>query len=451
MPIAPVPVLPVEYSLGQARPGVITAVGIVSIVVASLGLLAGLVAGLYAVGLTIASAVSTSVATIAPAPATAPTATLTMSPDADPEASSDELAPGPRGFVPAVRKTILNGLSRKHQFNDEKRKRAHELLAKGGQEIIAVANGSFSVVDIENDVTECAELPSAAGEAEGPIYFIVGAGKIELYDDHAVFFPSGHGQPIRVAKGVSIDEEDVEAAAASGRSTQGLLTPTQVQAVVNQAQSLSGGRMNAAQMAALTTELQNPAQQYIAVGRGASPPVRQVHTVNVQPDGTVQIFTRGGFLSVNPSGQVVSSSTFNSAAAFSRFRIRASASILTIIASALGLALSIYLLVVGILTMRQRPSSRRLHLIYAVLKIPLTVLAAVGWFLCIRDLTQSVSGMAAMTPGTTTPSTAASAAAGAAVFAIIFGLVGLAYPVALLIVMNTPNVRAYYRAEVAPR
>src|SRR3954447_7352779 len=62
MPLAPVPVLPMDYSSGQARPGIISAVGILSIVIASLGLLGGVVSGLYAVGFTVASAVTSKAA-----------------------------------------------------------------------------------------------------------------------------------------------------------------------------------------------------------------------------------------------------------------------------------------------------------------------------------------------------------------------------------------------------
>lgn len=449
MPLAPVPVLPVDYSLGQARPGTITAIGIVSIVLASLGLLTGLVGGLYAVGFTIASAVSSRAAAMTPT--SAPTATLTITGGADAESSPAQLSEGPRGLAPPLRQVIIAGLAHKHVFDDEKNNRLHELLAKGGQEIFpAASSGSVSAVAIANDVIECAELPSSDGAAEGPIYFIVGTGKIELYDDHAVFFPTGRGEPIRVAKGVAIDEDDVEAAAVSGGSTRGALTPAQVQAVVNQAQSLSGNRMNLVQLEALTKELQKPNQPYIQAARGSQPPVRQVQMVNMQFDSSAQVFTRQGFVVISPSGQITSSSTMNPAAAFSRFHIRPSASVLTILATALGLALSIYLLVVGIFTLRQRPGARRLHLIYATLKIPLAILAAVGWFLLISDLTQSFSGVAAMAPPGATAPTPSASTAGALTFAIIFGLAAIAYPVALLIVMNTLNVRAYYRVAFAP-
>jgi hypothetical protein len=450
MAVAPVPVLPVEYTFGQPRPGVITVIGIVSIVLASLGLLTGLVGGLYAVGFTIASAVSSSVATMPPT--SAPSATVTAIGGSDAQDSADELDAGPRGLAPPARLVIAAGLARKHPFDDEKKNRLHELLAKGGQEIFpAATNGSPSVAAIVNDVTESAELPSADGSAEGPIYFIVGTGKIELYDDHAVFFPTSHGQPVRIAKGVSIDEDDVEAAAVSGGSTKGTLTPTQVQAVVNQAQSLSGNRMNLVQLERLTKELQNPNQPYIDARRGSPPPVRQVQTVNMQFDSSAQVFMSHGFVVISPSGQTTSSSTMNPAAAFSRFRIRPSASVLTIITSALGLALAIYLLVVGILTMRQRPSTRRLHLIYAALKIPLAVLAAVGWFLFIDDLTRSMTAVASMGPGASSPPLVGASSAGAMAIAIMLGLAACAYPVALLILMNMRNVREYYRVATAPR
>jgi hypothetical protein len=177
--------------------------------------------------------------------------------------------------------------------------------------------------------------------------------------------------------------------------------------------------------------------------------VRQITTVTIQPDGSAQVVTTQGFMLINPSGQVTSSSTFSAAAAsFTRFRIRTSASLLTLIETVIGLILAIYLLITGIVTLRQRPSARRLHLIWAMLKIPLAVVGAVGWYLFIYDLTQSLSSMTPMTPAAQTTATASSTA-GAMVFAIIIGVIGCAYPIALLIVMNTRTVREYFRVSTA--
>src|SRR5690242_3017617 len=144
LPLSPLPVLPVDYTVNHARPGIITVVGIVSIVIGSLGLLAGLVSGLYAVGFTIASAVSSSAAATVPAKTTfrasnSRNANVTVM-HADDEPNAAELTATSGGLAPLVRQAIIAALSRKHPFNDEKRDRLHELLAKGGQEMFPAAN-----------------------------------------------------------------------------------------------------------------------------------------------------------------------------------------------------------------------------------------------------------------------------------------------------------------------
>ena len=456
MPLAPVPVLPVDYSVSNAKPGIITAVGIVSIVIGSLGMLVGLVSGLYAVGFTIAAAVTSRTTMTAATPAVPTTGLSARIAAVETEVSATELEATPRGLPSPVRRMIVAGLTHKHLLNDEKQNRLHELLAKGGQEIFpAAASGRATATSIADDVTESAELPAGSGQTEGPIYFVVGTGKIELYDDHAVFFPTHNAsdrvEPIRVARGVSIDEDDVEAAVISGGSTNGTLTPRQVQAVVNQAQSLSGNRMNLVQLEALTKELNNPAQQYIDTSRGATPPVRQVQSVSMQWDSSAQVSLRHGSLVINPSGQVVSSATMNTGTSLTRLQLRTSASVLTLLTSAAGLMLAIYLLIVGIVTLRQRPTARRLHLIYAVLKLPVGVAAAVGWYLFVADVSCSLGAMAATSAGGGgTGATTNASTVGAMVFAVILGLLACAYPLALLIVMNTRTVRSYYRVTTAP-
>ncbi len=91
--------------------------------------------------------------------------------------------------------------------------------------------------------------------------------------------------------------------------------------------------------------------------------------------------------------------------------------------------LGIFLLVCGILTLLNRRQARRLHLIYAATNVPLAILGS------------AVYTWGMMSSFGATPQASV-------YFAICVGraLITLAYPVAVLIVMWSPRVKAYYES-----
>jgi hypothetical protein len=105
---------------------------------------------------------------------------------------------------------------------------------------------------------------------------------------------------------------------------------------------------------------------------------------------------------------------------------------MTLLDALLGGLLAIYLLVVGILVLRQHRKARGLQTIFAILKIPLAILAAIGWTWTIDD------------------ANAGTIPAGQLKFwLVLFLVIGLAYPIVLLFVVQMRSVRDYYRAQVA--
>jgi hypothetical protein len=100
----------------------------------------------------------------------------------------------------------------------------------------------------------------------------------------------------------------------------------------------------------------------------------------------------------------------------------------------LSALLAIYLLVVAIFTLRSHRFGGRLHLIYALLKLPLIALAFHGW----QRFEESYSAVMSMTQwggGTVGWFT------NAPVVACILGAI---YPIALLVMLRTKAVRDYY-------
>ena len=150
-------------------------------------------------------------------------------------------------------------------------------------------------------------------------------------------------------------------------------------------------------------------------------------------DGTLTVRTSHAGsdceLRVTPAGQVSASLVTAGPGTAAVGRPANGAAMGGVLATAVGqLALAVYLLVIGILTLRQSPRGRQLHWVFVGLKVPIAVAAAaaVGW------LWPSLSG------GT-----------GGWNWWAVPALAGLAYPVALALVLRGRSARDYYRWPAA--
>jgi hypothetical protein len=113
-------------------------------------------------------------------------------------------------------------------------------------------------------------------------------------------------------------------------------------------------------------------------------------------------------------------------------RINPWAALLAVGESLLSLGLAIYLLVIGILVFRGSHAGARQHRIYALIKIPLALLAGVasGWmyFGFVSSMPFSTRGIGVFF----------------VVFAIVAAVISMAYPIGLLIALQSRSVRGYY-------
>jgi cellulose synthase/poly-beta-1,6-N-acetylglucosamine synthase-like glycosyltransferase len=96
--------------------------------------------------------------------------------------------------------------------------------------------------------------------------------------------------------------------------------------------------------------------------------------------------------------------------------------------------LAIFLMICGILVLRNSPHARRGHLIYAGLKIPIALVEVVVYVWMMKSVFASMS-------------TAGGANAFVIISAAIQGAISCAYPIALLIVMNQRSVKEYYQSR----
>jgi hypothetical protein len=101
--------------------------------------------------------------------------------------------------------------------------------------------------------------------------------------------------------------------------------------------------------------------------------------------------------------------------------------------------LAALLVAAGIFVLRDRRLSRRLHLIWAWLRIPLALLSAAVYWQTMRQMFATMPAA----PGTPIPTAFMDSVM--LIGIIVQILIAWAYPVAVLIVMRTQTARAYYK------
>jgi len=373
------------------RPGILTAVAIIDLVLASLAMPCNF-SQLMMTKL-VSNFVTINRHAVAPAPTVAPMP------------AGEYIAPD--GLSAIQRQLVLDALARARPISAARRGQLDAILADAGRQIIRLSPEYLTAERLDSYVTETRGGP--AGDV-----FVLGSGTLTLDDHSATFRPDGEGGAISIGDGLCSD--------ASGMHLDAL----QIGAVVDQVRKLCNNALTAAQSARLATELRTPGQGLIA----PNSPATQVASAQVQPDGTIVITTNGGSFTASADGTRYSSSTgigsnFNytasstsGGAAGSPFPgIRRSAVVLMELDALAGLVFSIALLILGILLLRNWQRSRQFHLIYAIGKIlllPITI-----WALWQLNSTPSA----------------------------LWWSIGAIYPIALLIVMNSATVRQYFAVK----
>lgn len=418
----PVPVQSLGYSSPQyerRRPGIITAIGVLCIVISCLsGIFSFIVAGetsaVYMMTKMFGSmGRSTSMATSATAAA--------------PPASTG-LPIGDSGVAVNALQSMLS-LDPAHHRELDRLMRSHGREVLGEDEDEALTGAGVRAAVTSN-------TPQGAGGA-GVAMFTTNEGTASIFNDHAVFTSSHGSQTVTTSarrNSDSVARSFSVAVATTGPGSSGLST-AQVNLVVAAVQAAATTPpLNPAQINSLRTEVSAPTQALVTPGTPAP-----VISAFVQPGGNATItFNTGSALVLGPAGQVISSGV-----TFPRFNISGSAFIPVIAEAVASVALAIYLLVVGIVVLRGTFTAPRLLRIYCGIKIPLGLIAGIGTGWLGAQFMRSVTSMSP-----------AGSAPGNFIFIIwgsVLGLIGLAFPVALLIALRTRTVRNYYNTVLAER
>jgi len=449
-----------DYADHRRRPGIITAIAIISITVGSLGLIGGGLSALYgAIFYFLArQTASMNLAANSAAAAAAAQPPPLVADDAPVDQNGNPVV-GERGMGVDTRQTVIGVLASQRPLNDARKHQLHALLAKAGLDIFqSSGGGDVSSDDIRRAITQSGQLPRASESDpnKGPDFFVLATGRIEVSDDRALFEPSDHSQEtIRVAVPLPSSNADESAAIApaSGISKQ------DVQVAVRFVNQQVGHRLTPRQRSTLSTEFSANGGLLIPPSAGM-PIASQLLSSNIQPGNSVLVLTSQGQIQVSPSGIVQSRliysttttstgaggnvTTFNyhsSATAVNPFvgsngkpTISGAAATLVISEAILSVLLSVYLLVIGILTLRQTPRGRQLHIIYALLKIPLAIVCGIGWCWIVGDFFKSIPNAGGGAP--IQPIRA---------FLLVWVTgVAIIYPIGLLIAFSTPSVKRYY-------
>jgi hypothetical protein len=209
------------------------------------------------------------------------------------------------------------------------------------------------------------------------------------------------------------------------------LSANDIEAIIARAQQRTANGLTPQQTAAIKSLLSAPGQSYISMRslRFGGSPADNTHAM-IQSGGAVTITFPDGQATIAADGRVISSfSTAGFAPGAPVVTVSKPAATVVIIEAMLSFLLAIYLLVIGILVLRQNSKGRLLHNIYAGLKLPLAIVATIATY----------QFWATFRASTTTGS---AAAIGMAALVAL----GMVYPLGLLIVMQTRTVRDYYKS-----
>jgi hypothetical protein len=207
------------------------------------------------------------------------------------------------------------------------------------------------------------------------------------------------------------------------------LTAAQVAAVVTTTQTLIA--LNPAQTQAIRAALQAPNQQLIAPQYLWSP----IRSVRQLTGGTVLIRFNGGnalggaMLTISPTGQFATTRAGTPGNPFARLKITALTFALAFAEDVASFGMAIFLFIAGILALSDAPQARRWHMRYAMIKIVLTIFGCIATCELIHDLI---------------PGRAGSSGTGSVGFIGALSLLGVIYPMALLLTLSSAEVRRHY-------
>ncbi|MEZ0263098.1 MAG: hypothetical protein ACAI43_00100, partial [Phycisphaerae bacterium] len=311
-PVYPPGMSPLAF---ESRPRIVGALGVASVVIASLGLMASLFTGCSAVGIYNHAKRGALVQKAGGAVSRTPTAPLAVPPDVQAV-----------GLSESDRNVILNALQNRTttRMSALRLRQVEGLLARHGYEIFD-PGPALSVEQVSANIERAGVEHSAQG-GTGPHYFQFRQGSVckltgvlRVTDDLVTYKPVLGADPIRVSVRPDETVSGDKLAGAAPPVNPGappppvMYTPggfagldiSESDAVVAQAQLFARGRMNNAQVQAIQAEFQSPnAARWFAPSSTVSGYTAQVKSTLVNADGSAVVVLTSGRLAVGSTGAI---------------------------------------------------------------------------------------------------------------------------------------------------
>jgi hypothetical protein len=384
-------------------PGLIRAIGIISVVLGSLGIVVSGGSMMFRLLFTTASIKS----------ASAPVSTTTAPPLGKVAAQAYV---APNGLPLNDRGIIIEGLSQIRPLSEPRRQQLDALLADEGATLFSIPTSELTSEKIVALVTGSHPESDGSGGAPMDVYEM-DSGSLKVSDQSAVFFPQSTTTPVRVEGGSVPDD--------TGRL---MLTSAQIDAIVARVDSLTGG-LTDQQAQALRDRLKAPDQNLITPSLSQSGAVEQILSATRLNEGSTVIVTAThqtitlGIMGDVADGAVPLANT-GPGAAPNRPHVTHQTAALLLLEALASVCMATFLLIIGILTLKQSPHGRKLHYLWAIAKLILVPCSA------IASLVMWTSMPGSENAGYT--------------FGIGGGILTLIYPIALLFALSSQTVRSYY-------
>lgn len=424
--------LPPEFAWRPARPGLITTIGVLCIVIACLSGLSSFSTAVYGTMFYFVSSLSGRVAA-----SSSGIASATSQP-----AAGTGLSVGDAGTAGNTLHTLL------HLDSRRQRELTNLLHLHGGEIFPSDGSGALTDADVRAAVTKTVPTTDPASDAAAE--FSTAAGSVSVFPDQATFASADGGVTIQTSAARGTDSRSEHssgsfAVTAGAQTNSTTLTSADVDRTIAAANRLiAPSSLNPAQANTLRSCLSQANQQWVTPGTAS--PVAFVSdngsTVNIR-------FDTGGWLLLDAQGKVIGSGSAMSFASGPPFHVSGGAALTVVIESVLSIVLAIYLLIVGILVLRPPGRQGTLLRVYALIKIPVALAAGLGIAWMATDFLTGITAAAASGPTGATSAPSSGPALGIAVgWGIGIALAGLAWPVALLILLRMRTAREYFQPPI---
>jgi hypothetical protein len=434
MPPLPVKALPVQdlgyshtYS-APGRPGVVTAMGVISIVVGGLGILGNIFAGMYAIMFCFMAAMGPTMLRGA--------------------RFGDSVGPAEQTWlVNAMVQSQARARSPVSQpFTAQRQQVVQKLLTDHGELVFPSRSPSSAVANAQ--ILSSGSYINSGDPSRSFIhFFMTPTGRLDVGDDFAGFYPQG------------LDPSKTTAPPAG-------LSATQVGAAMGALKPLAQTPLSPEETAVVRRELANPYQNLIgplddprtqltglpdSAGGGKILHAAGGAIFYLPPASGAQVGEDEGISNGGPSPAAGSSTTAPATGGGpagstkgppAKWQMSMTAAVLTVIEAIASFGLAIYLLVVGILVFRFSRRGRWQHLVYAFLKPPLVLLCCISWYIAMTGMVASFASVGAATGR---PNPMAGAAQGFLVMCIGWAVISSLYPIALIVTVHSRTVRDYYQ------